>query len=57
MYVIVRICDGKYVVDSRLNLDESFTTDLTKAAFYSDYKKAVANCCGDERIVKIESQL
>ena len=56
-YLIVRD-DGAYVADMRLSpTGSSYTNNLKVARIFKDYGTAKAQCCGNEYVATVESQL
>ena len=57
-YLIVRNEDGAYVADmQRSTTGSSYTNNLKVARIFEDYGTAKANCCGNEYVATVESQL
>lgn len=56
-YLIMRN-DGAYVADmQRSTTGSSYTNSLKVARIFKDYGTAKAQCCGNEHVVTLESQL
>lgn len=54
MYVIQRQDDGKFVAPPG---EHSYTSDLRKAITFREREHAERECCGNERVVSVDSLL
>lgn len=55
MWIIVQAATGKYV--AKPGSKEAFTRNIKRAVKYATLEAAKANCCGDERCVRLESEV
>jgi hypothetical protein len=55
MWIIKQTATGKYV--AKPGSKESFTRNIKRAVKYATLEAAKANCCGDERCARLESEV